>query len=261
MRLLLIRNLCSLLIVIFFAQPMRGQGRQVVEDMRKVLAGRNFTALQSHIDNLAGANWECLRDLTHDFREGVLVFGYVVKDKDNPDMGTEFTFRVNLVTTKTRIVYYQLSERKYKKVLEDWKPYYQLMDEFKDSTAYKSLKSSFREIFHAELNESELFLTNFVYGAHCGFVGTDPEERKQIDDFVSKRNKAHLVKWLQSTNTEKQVYAVDGLYQLKKFGMKLTEDELKMIRFVTGKKGSLCVCGGCIVRNEEIHDALMEFEF
>lgn len=255
------RHLVSLLIIIFFVSTLRGQDRDIVEDMRKILVSKDFIALQAHIDSLSGANWGCLRDLVDGFKEGVVFFGYDVKDKDNPAMGTSYTLKVNIIATTSRIIFYELSERKYKNVPENWIPSYHTLDDFKDDSSYKVLQASFKSIFHTELNEKELFKTDFVYGERCGFGGINPDERVQANEFVATKNKPELLKWLQSSNTEKQIYAVDGLYQLKKLGIKLTEEDLKMIKFVTGKKGTMHVCSGCIYSQEEISDVVKIFKF
>jgi hypothetical protein len=88
-----------------------------------------------------------------------------------------------------------------------------------------------------------------------------PKGRRQIDEWVADRNKSKLVEWLTSTNTEKQVYAVDGLLQLKKTGMKLSDDELKIMKFVIGKSGTIYTCSGCIHMHLNIEAVTKEFKF
>lgn len=70
--------------------------------------------------------------------------------------------------------------------------------------------------------------------------------------WVVENNKAHLLTWLSSANTEKQVYAADGLLQLKKTGTSLSVDEMRVIDFIINKKGTMFVCSGCSHWHEDI---------
>lgn len=169
-------------------------------------------------------------------------------------------FRVTIIATNETIAYYELSEEKYKKAGDGWESYYDLIDKFEDRKLLDSLQKSFKRIFQADLNKSELFITDFVYGRHCGNAGVDPEGRQQIDEWVAKRDKSQLLKWLRSANVEKQVYAIDGLLQLKKVGLKLTAAERSIIKFVLNKKGSVYVCGGCMYYRQGISSMMNEWD-
>lgn len=240
---------------------------QIQNEVNKILKKKDFVALKKYVDNLSnqdkdiGSHWECLRDLTNDYKEGVLIFQISASHNDNPAISTVHTYKVTIITTETTIVQYELSERKSKKVGNDWEIYFDPIDKFKDEKALAALKISFKSIFHTELNEDELFITDFVYGDHCGIAGVSPQGRKQVEIFVAKKNKNELLKWLQSTNTEKQVYAVDGLYQLKKLGIEMTGEELKTIRFIINKSGTMYVCSGCFHNREKIKSVTRKFKF
>jgi hypothetical protein len=257
------RQLLTILIGLFWTSTLFGQ---VQNDINKVLASKDFVAFKKYADNLSSrenrisSNWECFRDLTTDFQEGVFIFEKSVPDKDNPAISSVYTFRVNLITTMTNIVYYELSEKKNKKVGNDWEPYYEPINNFKDEKAFENVKSTFKSVFQSDLNENELFLTDFVYGSHCGFAGVNPNGRQQIDNWVAEKNKAELLKMLKSTNTEKQVYAVDGLLQLKKSGVKLTDEEKKIINFICSKNGTMYVCSGCIHSRQDISSVTKKFK-
>jgi hypothetical protein len=257
------KQLLTILIVLFGTSILFGQ---VQRDVNKVLASKDFVAFKKYADNLSSREnrissyWECLRDLTTDFQEGVFIFEKSVPNKNNPAISSVYSFSVNLITTKTTIVYYKLSEKKNKKVGTDWKSYYELIDNFKDDKAFEKVKSTFKSTFQSDLNENELFVTDFVYGSHCGFAGVNPKGRQQIDNWVAEKNKAELLKWLKSANTEKQVYAVDGLLQLKKSGIKLTDKEKKIIKFICSKNGTLYVCSGCMYNPQDIGSVTKRFK-
>ncbi len=233
---------------------------QVQNDVKNILSTKDFVTFKKYADKLSNSHWENLRDLTTDFKEGVFIFEKSVPDNDNPAISSVYTFRVNIITTKTQIAFYELREEKNKKVGNVWEPYYDSIDKFKDEKLYDSLKNSFKGIFQTEINENELFVTDFVYGEYCGFAGVNPKGRQQIDEWVTNKNKTALLKWLKSTNTEKQIYAVDGLCQLKKAGTKLTNEEMKMINFVTKKSGTIYVCSGCIHSRDDIIRVTKKFK-
>lgn len=257
------RHILTILIGLLWTSNLLGQ---VQNDVKKVLDTKDFVAFKKFADNLSNrdkkisSHWKCLRDLTTDFKEGVFIFEKSVSDNDNPAISSVYTFRVTIITTKTQITYYELSEEKNKKVGNDWEPYYDPIYNFKDEKQFDSLKNSFKSIFKSDLNESELFITDFVYGEHCGIAGVNPKGRQQIDEWVTNKNKTELLNWLKSTNTEKQIYAVDGLFQLKKTGTKFTEEELKMIKFVINKSGTMYVCSGCIHSQDDINSVTKEFK-
>lgn len=241
------RKLITIFIGLFWTSNLYGQ---IQNDVKKVLASLDFVEFKMYADNLSNGNnslsshWESLRDLTSDFQEGVFFFEKSVPDKENPAISSVYTFRVTLVATKTTIVYFELSEEKNKKVGNEWKPYFDPIEIFKDEKSFDNLKASFKSVFNSELNESGLFVTDFVYGEACGFVGTDPIGRQKINEWVLEKDKNKLLRWLTSTNTEKQVYAVDGLLQLKKEGGLMTDYEIKIINFIIHKKGTMFFCSG-----------------
>lgn len=257
------RQLITIIIGLLWTSSIIGQ---VQNDVKKVLETKDFVAFKKYTDNLSNnentisSHWECLRDLTTDFQEGVFIFEKSVPDKDNPAIGSVYTFRMTIITTKTKIAYYELSEEKNKKVGNDWKPYYETIDKFKDDKAFDNLKASFKNIFLSDLNENELFVTDFVYGSHCGYGGINPKGRQQIDEWVKSKNKTEILKWLKSVNTEKQVYAIDGLYQLNKAGITLTEEEVIIINYVCSKNGTMFVCSGCIHSLQDIRSMTKNFK-
>ena len=232
---------------------------QVQNEVKKVLATKDFIAFKTYTDNLSmkdknvTSNWDNFRDLTTDFQEGTFIFSKYADDKNSSEIGFLRTFRVRLLATDKIIAYYELSEMKYKKVGDDeWDPYYEFIEKYKDEKAFSKLSASFKEAYQADLNEKELFVTDFVYGEACGFSGTDPVGRRQVDKWVLEKNKPELLRWLKSTNTEKQVYAVDGLLQLRKRGMKLADNEMSVMKCIIKKRGTINACSGCTYYNGDI---------
>jgi hypothetical protein len=167
----------GLLILLIGFLSVNSAVAQVQKKVGKSLSTKDFAAFKSFSDKLSASeksvrgHWECLRDLTSEFQEGVFVFEKSVPDSSNPNVSSVYTFKVNIVATKTHITYYALSEKKNKKVGNDWVPYDDPIDTFKDEKLFDSLKTSFKHIYGASLNEKELFIADFVFGEHCGFAG------------------------------------------------------------------------------------------
>jgi hypothetical protein len=83
----------------------------------------------------------------------------------------------------------------------------------------------------------------------------------KLEHFVEKKDRTSLLKWLQSTNVETQLYAVEGFYKLKKAGYQIKESELHYIRNVLKKKGTVRTCTGCLYGRNEIQKIAKHFEF
>jgi hypothetical protein len=79
-------------------------------------------------------------------------------------------------------------------------------------------------------------------------------ERMQLNDFVTKKDQNSILKWLKSANTEKQVYAVEGILKLKESGIKLSKSDLEIIKFIINKKGTMNVCHGCMYSSKEVRE-------
>ena len=82
-----------------------------------------------------------------------------------------------------------------------------------------------------------------------------------IDSLVAAKNKVELFKWIKSTNFEKQIYAVDGLFQLKEAGTIFTSEEIELINMVLKKKGTIYHCGGCSHSWQDVRMVSYKFKF
>ena len=123
------------------------------------------------------------------------------------------------------------------------------------------LRQSFIKSFDGELNETELFIDDLVYGQACGIIGEDPKEKMIIDNLVATKNKEELFRWLKSTNFEKQIYAVDGLFQLKGGGETFSSEEIEIINKVLCKKGTIFHCRGCVHSWKDVRMVTYKFKF
>lgn len=199
--------------------------------------------------------WKFWRNIVADFNEGVLFI-----DKFTDD-GHIFGYRVDVIELHNRIAIFNLSSDNCHGVCSqniNNRP--RRIFSFCNKKLFWLLKQQFYHDFAARLNESELFANYIVYGDNCGIAPIDPPERIIIDNFVKTAAKDSLLKWLQSTNTEKQMYAVDGLLQLKNKGISLSEFELTLIHKVLSKKGTIYTCSGCDFNPDKIERIRSHFE-
>lgn len=264
MRHLMNRHFITMLVGLLWTSNIFGQ---VQNDVKEVLSKKDFVSFSSFVDTLSSrenkitCHWTIFRDLTADFKEGVFYITKSVPDSKNPGISSVYTFRVRLLTMDKTIIYYDLSEKRNKKVKKEWVPYYDTLDYYKNDSLFTLLRQSFFKSFDGELNETELFIDDLVYGQACGFIGEDPKEKMIIDNLVATKNKEELFKWIKSTSFEKQIYAVDGLFQLKQSGTIYSAEELTIIKNVLNKKGTIFHCSGCVHSWTDVKRVTYKFKF
>ena len=257
-------RLLTLTILLFLTHTLFGQ---LQTDIKNILATKDFQSFKKYADNLSNrqthikAYWEVEREIATGFEERVLIVEKSVPEKKDPNISTVYTFRVNLLSTDKTIFFYDLMERKSKKVNNEWVEYYPTIDTYQNDSLFKKLKTTFFKSFGGQFKKQELFTDSIVYGSRCSDAGIDPLEKMYLDHFVEVKDKTSLLKWLQSTNVETQLYAVEGFYKLKKSGYKINDNELQFIKNVLKKKGTARTCSGCIYSREEIKQIAKDFKF
>jgi len=228
-------RLLTLAILLFLTHTLFGQ---LQTDIKNILATKDFLSFKKYADNLSNRQtriktyWEVEREIAKGFEERILIVEKSVPEKKDPNISTVYTFRVNLLSTDKTILFYDLMERRPKKVNNEWVEYYPTIDTYQNDSLFKILESTFFKSFGGQFKKQNLFTDSIVYGARCGFGGIDPLEKVYLDHFIKVKDKASLLKWLQSTNVETQLYAVEGFYKLKKGGNKVNDNELFFIKNV-----------------------------
>jgi hypothetical protein len=239
---------------------------QVKAKTNMALLKNNFIEFKDYCHRISkqkGLNAHCeySREITNKFQEAVFYIENNVPIKGNSSIFTVYTYRVALITYGKEIVHYNFTEKKNKQINGDWVPYLATIKVYSNKRKMQVLKEDFKKMYSTDFNEDELFTEGIVYGEGCGFAVQDPEERIQLNSFVTNMDTTSLKVWLGSTNTEKQVYAVDGFFQLKKKGLKLTDYEIRLINFIKSKKGDIQTCSGCLYSNETIIEMTKDFVF
>jgi len=162
-----------------------------------------------------------------------------------------FRFRINLITTNTEIVYYDFAEKNSKS--PSWDDFeLEVLDSARNQVHIDSLNTSYLAIYKTPLNWTQLFDYKNVYGFRCSIDGQEPDMRLELEMLLAKNDYKELNNWLVSPNAERQVYAIEGYYQLKRKGYKLTSDQKRIINAVKGKNGEVKVCRGCIYSSDRI---------
>jgi hypothetical protein len=257
-------RLLTLTILLFLTQTLFGQ---LQTEINNILATKDFLSFKKYADNLSNrqthikAYWEVEREIATGFEERILIVEKPVPEKKNPNISTIYTFRVNLLSIDKTILFYDLMERKSKKVNNEWIEYYSTIDTYQNDSLFKKLETTFFKSFGGQFKRQELFTDSIVYGSRCSDGGIDPLEKMYLDNFVATKDKSSLLKWLQSTNVETQLYAIEGFYELKKSGYNIKDNELLFIKNVLKKKGTVRTCSGCIYSREEIKLVAKDFKF
>jgi hypothetical protein len=117
--------------------------------------------------------------------------------------------------------------------------------EFVDAAKMNMLKAEFQKKIGTPLNEKELFIDTIYYGRECSVSRNNPPAQDTIYKWVANVNMDGLKSWLQSTNTEKQVYALQGLNSLAAKGRAIPVELRKIIQVILSKNGTINHCVQC----------------
>ncbi len=162
--------------------------------------------------------------------------------------------RLNVITEGNRIIYFYLESKEMKGFPKTFETTSDTTYRFTDKKGMIRLNSRFEFTYKAPLDESELFIDTIYLGNKCGHYGEEetPVQQKQIFEWVTRTDTVNLYKWLQSANTEKQVYAVKGFHYLTLKGVKISEEAKDLIGNIIQKKGTVNTCGTCDSRRAKI---------
>lgn len=257
-------KLFSTSILLVLSQALFGQ---LQDNITQHLSKRNITDIKRFADTISkkenhiGTFWEIEREIAYGFQEGVLIMKKSIVDNDNPHISTVYTFHINLISYGEEIIFYDLREKRPKKINDEWVEYFPSITKYQNDSLFKLLEAFFYQLYGGSLNKNELFVDSIVYGTNCSKAGNDPIEKILIDHLVKTKNKEQLFEWIKSSNTEKQLYAVSGLFKLVQKGLKLTDEEINYITNVLNKKGFVRTCSGCIYSKKEIKLVSKDFKF
>ncbi len=241
-----------------------GQIENEVTASLKTLDFSKFLATIDSLKNTENSNFyktHYFRDIVDNYQEGLWRIDH---KKPYDTISNSFTisnYKIKILNYKGKIFYFEFSKKVGQKVKRKWEYYFQTITTYRDSLIYDSLKNRFFSVFGLQLNEKELFMENIFYGTFCGHrASSELPERSIIESYVLTKDKESILKLAKSPNTEKQIFAVDGLMQLKEKGVTLSDSELTIIKVILGKTGTIQTCSGCLFQTRDIKVATYKFQ-
>ncbi len=219
---------------------------------------KDYTHLYKMIDSLresrVRAGVEIDREIVDNYYETIFYYEEFFKIKENPNVYDVYPYEIKLLSKFGKIIYCNFICNRNKNN-PDTLVYYT------DSVEFQKMKIKYNEIYNYSIEISQFFDKSVVYGHNCGIVGTQPEPREKIEEFIRTNDIAKINEWLQSPTVELQVYACEALFRMKENGFSLGKEQMRMIMEIINKNGEIRVCGGCIYSNEKISYACKDFKF
>jgi hypothetical protein len=252
-------RLLLLILSFFLVAELPGQS---IEKITALLKERDFIAFKHYIDDFckakAGTYWIILRDVVPGYQEGVVNVNEYLKDKNNDRLIGNYELK--FLSTRDSIFYYELSKSNgEKKVSDRWVECYLPIDSFSNASEFHHFRAAFSKGYNTELDERELFETSILYGFACGISGEPTEYYLKLDTLVENNDLFTIRKWLKSPNTEKQLYAIHGLERLENAGTILTPEDIRIVRLIARKEGTVNICSGCISFSDSIKNIVPGF--
>jgi len=194
-------------------------------------------------------NWNVVleREIVDGFIEKIINYWNETQDENNEYIYHSTSYRIKIIEKNNKICFYEISKTNgifSEKVTENI---------IRKSTTKKLnvLNEIYKKVYKSEMDFKGLFQTNIVYGSHCGSAGVNPIYKTKLDKLIKERDIVTLIKWLKSSTTEIQLYAIEGIFELKD-QMNIDKEIFDLITIIENKKGNAYVCLGCIHRYEKI---------
>lgn len=130
-----------------------------------------------------------------------------------------------------------------------------------DSAGMKRFSEAWKSAYGVALELADFDSIDYNYGFRCGDGGVKPDGRILLDEMVRTRDTVMLNQWLQSPLPGRQVYAVDGFYQLSKRGVWLSAQQKKRIAAAQARDAALTFCMGDAYDVKRMKDVLKSFVF
>lgn len=237
------QKLITALLVLLFTYSAQGQ-----ELFTGALQPLSVRHLMRQIDRWeakgidTSAEWEYFRPLSpKGYKEGV--FRINVRKKSPPDSDD---FRIKVLAKRNRIFFYQVAEERCKDYEDSSVCYFHPLEQDTSEKQWQAMNTTFKRFFGVAIDTADLFLQDFPFGYRCDFTASDTHGKEFMDSMTLQRNKAAILQWLHSPNTEKQLFAAFALRKLNKQGVALSRKERKQIRFVLKKRGTIYFCSYCL---------------
>jgi hypothetical protein len=204
------------------------------EKIFALLDGKKFSSFNNYVKDSGNKDILKLRIDPFSSREIIPRFEETVVDvfENQPEF---ISYRINLLSGDDVIFFYEIRNKSGDSTIKL----------YKNVPVFEQFESKFEEIYGARMDYADLFLTDIVFGDHCGMIGKNPGECEQMISYVDHWDILSLRKWLRSPNVEKQMYGARGIRLLEKKGYMLTTGELRIFKILQEKKGNVHTCSGC----------------
>jgi len=232
--------------------PIAGQS---IDKALQLLKNKKLEPLKEFIDQSKGGyvHLEIFRDIIPGYQEGVLSIA-------EPKNLIQCSSKVNFLSTDQEIFYYYFEKGCIKDSVGGWKGFGFLEDSFTHAEKYNKFEKTFFDVYGTHVEEDDLFRTSIVYGQGCGIVGMPPEYQEKLDSLIKIRDVTTIRQWLRSPNSEKQLYAVQGLFKLERKLYYINTIDRRIIDIVKHKTGKVKVCYGCLHSQDEIKEVLFSID-
>lgn len=245
-----------LLILMFSSSYLKGQGNYPM--LKKAVESGHLGKVIVYLHSPAERRKDCMdngrevrlhREVIPGYFETIVdIFSCIPVDASSY---YNLFYRLDILSRDSTIFYYKLRNKFQKNVL--WAD--------KDQTSMQEFQKKYMDFYGVPLRQKELFVDTVIFGTHCGEDPIPIPDFVRLTKLISNKDTTSLQHWLRSPNTETQLLAIYGFYELKKLGYSIDEKILWLIRYILNKEGDVQSCGGCDFDNRTIKDVKDDFEF
>ena len=209
-------------------------------------------SLKNSTDNHSTVHWVIQRELVPGIKESILSI-------EKPGKNTGVFVQVNLIAKNKSIVLYELKRTHMMEYV--WPPADSLLEYSKNDSLYKELEFQFSVQFGRNINPQELFLDSVIYSVAARGCKSSTHFREKLSSLISSVDTIKLFSWLSSTNVETQLYAVEGFYQLKQNGFKLSALHSQIIKNILKREGVYRTCATNFISVRKISNFSKDLQF
>ncbi|MFT5819353.1 MAG: hypothetical protein ACI8ZM_000576 [Crocinitomix sp.] len=252
----------NLIFILFLFCSFYLQAHPILDGLEKSYQSRKYSDLTTYLDGLLDnfskeitykSRIDIDREIIDCYYEFKIEIEQNTAHKENAGTYSVDRYIVRIIRLHNTIIHFQIEEKIYvQKGPNEWVQEFKLIKEKADSVSYQKLETSYFVVYNSDLNFADLFEDKIVYGSHCGYAGQDPIYREQLNLYIQKRDKKELQKWLVSATAELQLYAIDGILNLSKKGIRFKDKTYALIEIIANKEGTVNSCAGCTHWNTTI---------
>lgn len=233
----------------------------VKDRLLKVLASNDAVIIKNFLDTIPSSQMYDISGYWYNEREVVSGFTettFLIKERLAIGHFNFYSVAFIFKGNKEKLGYYCFGKLNINAIGTDWKRHFDTIVCYRNSGLLNEFNSKFENDFGVKVDNNELFEDTIVFGQKCSYSYIDPYWKSYMDSLVIGKDRQGLMKLVQSSNGEKQLYGVWGFSILEKKGKRkgiiLTELETMRIQNVLKKKGYIHSCIGFFFLIETFED-------